>query len=141
MRRCSESIAFKRHFSAPQTPARYWNVLELRISKYRSLSRVQNLTLPTQCRILQNILPNLSLQKQRRIPHGKHWKKQKHGKAMQMPTARTGLLRQEAGSSAANGNKWKCAGTSHSQVSLLFAANSSLPHLCTIPAQQMMGGK
>ena len=40
--------------AAAQTPALYWNVLEPYASKYRSLSRIQNLSLPTQCRIQQS---------------------------------------------------------------------------------------
>ena len=40
--------------AAPQTPALYWNELEPRAIKYRSWSRIQNLSLPTQCRVQQS---------------------------------------------------------------------------------------
>ena len=54
---CSESIAFmQKDFmpAAAQTPALCWNVLGPRANKYRSLSRVQHFSLPTQCRIQQS---------------------------------------------------------------------------------------
>ena len=57
LRPCSESIAFmQKDFmpAAPQTPTLCWNVLEPRASKYRSRSRVQQVSLPTQCRIQQS---------------------------------------------------------------------------------------
>ena len=53
--------------AAPQTPALYWNELEPRAIKYRSWSRIQN----------------LSLQTHRRIPHGKRLEEKEKAKAWQ----------------------------------------------------------